>query len=114
MCEDIAEKLGTVGYMSDLNRIRVDNFLIDDAITFEELEKNKNNLTYIEEKLINMESIFKEFPKLILNKRKQELFLNGVMLTVDLEDGIYNIYSEEKYVGIGIVKEKLLKRDVII
>lgn len=29
--------------------------------------------------------------------------------------GIYNIYNQEnKYIGLGIVKDELLKRDVII
>ena len=37
------------------------------------------------------------------------------VLTFELEDGIYNIYTQEnKYLGLGIVKNKLLKRDVII
>lgn len=92
--------------MGDLKRIVVDKFKIEESFSFEELEKGNY-------KIITMEDAFSEFPKLELNARKNELFLNGVMLTYELEDGVYNIYSEGKYIGFGRVKNKLLKRDII-
>ena len=60
-----------------------------------------------------MEEIFKELPKLELNDRKRELFLNGVMLTFEVEEGVYNIYSSGKYIGLGTVRNNLLKRDIV-
>ena len=112
VCEDIAKELGTIGTMSSLNRTVVDKFSIQDAITFEILEEIKDS---IDSKLIKMEDVFNEFPKLNLNKRKTELFLNGVMLTFEYDDGIYNVYDyESQYLGTGIVKDKLLKRDIVI
>ena len=107
LCEDIAETLGTVGYMKALNRIIVDRFKIEDSFTLEEIEKGKYTL-------LKMEDLFNETPSISLNTRKLELFLNGVSLSFELEDGIYNIYSNDKYIGLGIVKDNLLKRDVII
>ena len=75
----------------------------------------KNNNTFLNKYLLKTEEVFNKFQKVILNKRKEELFLNGVKLTFDLEDGLYNIYSiDNKYIGIGEVKDKLLKRDVVI
>lgn len=115
LCEDIAKKLDTVGHMSYLNRIVVNKFTIKNAIDFETLEKNKNNEIFLENNIFKMEEIFKDFPKLNLNSRKLELFLNGVMLTVKKLDGIYNIYDENnKYIGTGIIKKELLKRDIIL
>lgn len=112
LCEDIAERLGTIGYMSSLNRVLVDKFSIEEAIDFETLEKLKDN---IEEKLITMEEVFSDLYKIKLNNRKKELFLNGVMLTFELEDGVYNIYSlQDEYIGTGTVKNNLLKRDIIV
>ena len=112
LCEDISLKLGTVGYMCSLNRILVDKFSIDDAIDFETLEKIKDN---VENKLITMEQVFSNLKKIKLNNRKKELFLNGVMLTFEANDGVYNIYdSSNSYIGLGTVKNNLLKRDVII
>lgn len=115
LCEDIARKLDTVGYMSYLNRIVVDKFKIENAIDFETLEENKDNEEFLKNNLITMEDVFSEFPKLNLNSRKLELFLNGVMLTFKNEDGIYNIYDENNnYIGTGTIKNELLKRDIII
>ena len=112
LCEDIAQRLETIGYMSSLNRILVDKFSIDDSIDFETLEKTKDN---IEDKLITMEQVFSNLNKLKLTDRKMELFLNGVMLTYNLNDGAYNIYDfNDNYIGLGIVKNNLLKRDIII
>lgn len=115
LCEDIAKKLDTVGYMSYLNRIVVDKFKIEDAIDFETLEKNKDDEEFLKNNLITMEEMFSDFPKLILNSRKIELFLNGVMLTFKNKDGIYNVYNESNiYIGTGTIKNELLKRDIII
>lgn len=110
LCEDIARALGTIGTMSSLRRIVVDKFSIDDAYTFEKLENSKDNKSI----LIKMEDIFNDIDEINLNAKKLELFLNGVKLSVELEDGLYNIYSDNKYIGLGIVKNKLLKRDVVI
>ena len=106
LCENIAEKLETVGYMKDLQRTRVDKFYLETAYTFEDLE----NGNY---KLISMEEIFKNLTRIDINNRKKELFLNGVMLTFDMPDGLYNIYNNNEYVGTGVIKDKLLKRDII-
>lgn len=115
LCEDVAQRLDTVGYMSFLNRIIVDKFTIENAIDFDTLEKNKENEEFLKSNIIKMEDVFCNFPKLILNSRKLELFLNGVMLTFIYPDGIYNIYDENKnYIGTGIIKNELLKRDIII
>lgn len=112
LCEDIAKNLGTVGFMEELNRIKVDKFDIDKSLSFEDLEKNKEN---IEKYLIKMEDIFKDLPKIFLTSRKKELFLNGVKLRgyENFKDGMYNIFQNE-YIGIGIVENGTLKRDVVI
>ncbi len=112
LCENIAEKLETVGFMKSLIRTKVDNFKLEDAITLEELEKEDANL--LESKLIKMQDLFSNLPKINLDERKKELFLNGTLLKFNLNDGIYNIYSENIYIGIGIIKEKSLKRDIIL
>ena len=43
LCEDIAQRLETVGYMLELKRIQVGNFNIKEAITIEQLENNIDN-----------------------------------------------------------------------
>lgn len=111
LCEDISAKLDTVGYMIGLDRIQVGEFNIKQSISIEELENNKE---IIKDKIITVEELFRNLDKIELDKRKLELFLNGVQLSDSNIDGIYRIYREENFIGIGIVKNKLLKRDIIV
>lgn len=114
LCEDIAKKLGTVGYMKTLQRTMVDKFSIEKAITFEELEDNQGNIKWLEDNSYTMEEILKDLPKIELEERKKELFLNGVRLTKKENDGLYNIYCNQMYLGTGIIEKNLLKRDIIL
>ena len=109
LCEDIAKKLGTIGYMASLERLKVGKFMLEDSISIDNLENDN-----IEAHIIPIEEIFKNSDKIELNHRKLELFLNGVKLTQKFPDGVYRIYCENKFIGTGIIKENLLKRDVII
>lgn len=109
LCENIAEKLENIGYMKELERISVNEFKIENSIELNNLSKETIN-----NKLITIEEIFSNKEKIELNEKKLELFLNGVMLTNNLDDGVYRIYSNDKFIGLGIINNKLLKRDVVI
>lgn len=114
LCEDIATRLETIGFMKNLNRIQVGDFNIKNAIEIEELEQKINNTEFIDKHFITLEDLFYNSEKIILEDRKLELFLNGVKLTNKKRDGIYKIYNNNKFIGIGVVKDELLKRDIII
>ena len=112
LCEDIAEKLETVGYMKELNRTIVGNFNIKDSITISEFEEkyNKNDLSNI----ISIEEIFKEKSKIELDNRNIKQYLNGVKIKVENKDNVYRIFMNNKFIGIGIVENGYLKRDLVI
>ena len=112
LCEDIAKKLNTIGYMQNLLRIQVGEFNIKDSITLR--MENKTDLENIEKNIITIEKIFSKYPKVNIEQSKIKYFLNGVKITQNLEDGIYRIYTNNKFIGTGTIKEKLLKRDIII
>ena len=107
LCEDIAKRLGTVGFMCNLCRTKVDEFDICNSIELEQL-KNKNI------PIITIEQVFNKNPLIELDDKKTQLFLNGVQLTFQKNNGVYRIYNNNKFIGIGIINENLLKRDVII
>ena len=118
LCEDIAKKMGTIGYMKELNRTKVGIFDIRNSIKLEELEDNKDNETYLKEHIISIEDLFIELygdeNKVMLSERKIELFLNGVKLTQALAEGLYRVYDEKgTFIGIGSVKDRLLKREIV-
>lgn len=116
LCEDIAIKFGTVGYMKSLKRIQVGDFKIEDSITIDELNNiiQKNEL-YKTKTIITLEKLFEKIPSIRLDNRKLELFLNGVMLTQKQNEGVYKIYNQkDEFIGTGTIKDNLLKRDIIL
>lgn len=118
LCEDIAERLGTIGYMKDLNRTKVGIFDIRDSIKINELEKYKKDTEFLEKHLISIEDLFiklyGENNTIVLNDKKLNLFFNGVRLSYNLQDGQYRIYNDNgEFIGIGSIKDKLLKREIV-
>lgn len=111
LCEDIAKRLGTVGYMCELNRVQVGDFNINNSVTVEELQEDEN---FINSHIISLEKLFEDNKMLQLNSKKLQLFLNGVQLTMNEQEGVYRIYSDGKFIGIGTINNKLLKRDIIV
>lgn len=109
LCEDIAEKLNTVGYMKNLKRLQVGKFNIKDAVYIDDID-----LKNVNEHLITLEEILKETPCINLGEKKLKLFLNGVQLTCNNNDGLYKIYVANKFIGTGTIKKGLLKRDIIL
>ena len=115
VCEDIAKKLDTVGYMLKLKRTQVGEFNIEKSITIKELEENIENVEFLKENFIPIEKLFENKEKIVVPNIKKKHFLNGVKITQRNEDGIYRIYTENnEFLGIGVVKNNLLKRDIIL
>ena len=110
LCADIAKRLGTIGYMKDLKRLQVGEFNIKDSIKIDD----KTTKEDIEKNIITIEKLFEDKKKINLDNKKLILFLNGVKLSNKNEDGIYRIYNLDKFIGIGIIKSGLLKRDIVI
>lgn len=112
LCEDIAVKLGTVGFMKELKRTMVGDFRIENAVTIKELQSklNENDLSDI----ISIEEIFKDNKNIELSGNNIEKYLNGVKISVKYGDGIYKIYFNVEFNGIGIVSDGKLKRDIVL
>lgn len=115
LCEDIAEKLGTVGYMKELRREQVGNFSLQDAITIKELEEHKDDIEYLKKHVISIEQFYQDKESIILKEKELTLFLNGVLLTYPKKDDYYRIYKQEgKFIGIGTIEKARLKREIVI
>lgn len=121
LCEDIASKLKTVGYMKELKRTKVGDFDIKQAITIDEFESYTKQLKQDRSKedmkdyFISIEKAFENKQAIKLNNLKLKKFLNGVKLETNMNDDTYKIYNEDNcFIGIGIVKSNFLKRDIIL
>ena len=113
LCEDIAEKLQTVGYMKNLKRTMVGNFRIENAITIDKLKESieKEDSSYI----LPIENIFLDKPKIELTEKNKKSYLNGMSIKVSIEnESIARVYSNNKFIGIGTIKNSGLKRDIVL
>ena len=119
LCEDIAKALGTIGYMKELNRTKVGIFNIENSISIDELEKNKEKKEILARYVIPIERAFIQIygnnNYIILDNKKLELLYNGVKLKSNIVDDLYRIYDEEnKFIGIASVQDGYLKREIYI
>ena len=96
LSEDIAEKLGTCGYMSHLIRTRVGNYYLED-----------------ENKFIDMENIL-NLDKISIDESTLKKVLNGVRVNWKSEDKLVSIYVEGEFKGVGYIKNNILKRKIMV
>lgn len=113
LCEDVAKRLGSIGYMKELNRLSVGNFKIEDSITISELEKqiSMNDFSSI----ISIEDLFKNKTSIELEKMDLSKFLNGVKIDVNNDcNDVCKVYIKNKFIGLGIIENGQVKRDIIV
>lgn len=107
ICEDIAEKLGTYGTMVELRRTQIGDFLIDQAVKVSDVT---------EDKIIGLEELVDK--ELTIKKEKLFKLVNGMELYENKPDGVYKIYIDnyvkKKFIGVGVLKNKYLKREIIL
>ena len=96
LCEDIAEKLGTCGYMKELRRTRVGRFTLNDK-----------------DKFITLEEIMEDKESYSLDDEKLKKIINGVKISTNLKDGFVKLYHNQKFIGLGEVENNKLKRKII-
>ena len=97
LCEDIAKELGTVGYMSCLRRTRVGKFTLNDV-----------------GKVIEIEEILKDEQEYYLKENELNKLINGVKILTNLKDGLVRVYDNDRFIGVGEVENKILKRKIIL
>lgn len=114
LCECIASKLDTVGYMKDLERVKVGDFDLGNAVSIEELEENQNNKEWLNANIVTLEQLLNDKLKICIKKTDFNRYINGVNLKVNCTDDVYKIYCDDKFLGSGIVKNGMLKRDVVV
>ena len=96
LSEDIAEKLGTCGYMNSLVRTRVGNYYLED-----------------ENKFIEMENIL-DLEKIDIDESTLKKILNGVRVNWESEDKLVSIYTNNEFKGVGYIKNNILKRKIML
>ncbi|MED1056901.1 tRNA pseudouridine(55) synthase TruB [Bacillus mycoides] len=80
----IGEKLGFPSHMSHLVRTASGEFLLEDCISFEEIEENVQNGT-VESIFISIDEALSKFPKMVVDEKQAEKIKNGMFLNNELE-----------------------------
>ncbi len=96
--EDIAKRLGTKGYLTELQRTRIGKTSKEDAYAIEDIEtidfdKRVKLLTSIEKML--------QIPLLELDSNQMQQILNGQLIELTLIPGEYALMNQKKFLGIG-------------
>ena len=106
LCESIAERLGTVGYVSVLLRTRSGPFVSEHAYTIAELDAAKAEGT-LGSTLMSCEEAMAFLPELRLPADRMVPTKNGLETHVrGLNDSIVRAYVEDVFLGIGEIRQE--------
>lgn len=96
LARDIGKACNSLGVMSKLERTQVGIFNIENGITLEEIANCEN----IEDLLTPPdECVF--YPKIFLTEERATKILNGVFDNLGYDDGLYRVYNQNEFWGIG-------------
>ncbi len=80
LCHDIGQTMGVGGVMKELVRTRVDRFEIGDSLTLAEVETLRD-AGALQQRIISLEDMFSNDPKLVVTASMDRLILNGNKFT---------------------------------
>ena len=111
LCHDIGEKLGCGAAMETLLRTKVGRFTLDDAITLAQTEEAVRN-GEIEQRILGIEEILAEYPRVCCTKEGDRLLANGnplvqALVNAEEKDGwIRMCNSDGSFAGVYQWDEK--------
>lgn len=106
LARDLAEKLGTLAVMSSLDRTESGVFNYGNGVPLEIL---KNASAEDLNKFIIPADGVVNFDKLHLTAYQSERLINGVYENYGFNDGVYRVYAENEFWGVGGVQNGILK-----
>ncbi len=108
ICRDIAYQLNTFANMIELTRTKIDNFTINQAVEISEL--NSDN---IYEYVHNINEIL-SLPLLVLNDNDMFKLLNGQILNLDKNDGLYKLNNDIDTIALVKISKKQAKMSIFL
>ena len=111
LVNDIGKKLGCGATMVDLIRLKNGNFDIKDSIPLYEFLKL--NFEEMKKRIISIDDYYSDLKRINMDKEEYTKFFNGVKLEYNEQDKIVKVYENNKYKGLGQIKDGVLKRYLI-
>lgn len=106
---DIAKLCGAIATTTYIRRIGTNGFEIKNAVKLDFLENLVNNGGRIDEYLMQSDCALGDIPVINLNDKDTELYKNGGFIKTAESDGLYRVYSNKTFVGIGRAEAGNLK-----
>ena len=90
LCKDIGEALGCGGCMEELRRTQAGEYTLEEAVPLQTLLDAENPEQYLR----SVDTMFRQYPAMILTPNQEKRCRNGNGFSVKLEDGTYRAYSQ--------------------
>ena len=103
IARDIAKLCGTIATVDMIRRTQSGGFDIKSAVKLDFLENLFNNSASIDENLMPVDFGLGDIPVLNLIDKDAEFYKNGGFITVAAGDGMYRVYNNDLFIGIGVV-----------
>lgn len=111
LVNDIGKKLGCGATMVDLIRLKNGNFDIKDSIPLYDFLKL--NFEEMKKRIISIDDYYVDLKRINMDKEEYNKFFNGVKLEYNEQDKLVKVYENNKYKGLGQIKDGVLKRYLI-
>ena len=109
IARDIAKLCGTIATVDMIRRTLSGNFDIKSAVKLDFLENLFNNSAGIDEKLMPVDFGLGDIPVLNLIDKDADFYKNGGFITVAAGNGLYRVYNNDLFIGIGAVHDGKLR-----
>ena len=106
---DIAKLCGAIATTTYIRRTKTNGFDIKNALKLDFLENLVNNGGRIEEFLMQSDCALGGIPVINLDDKDTVFYKNGGFITTGEKDGLYRVYSNKTFVGIGQIDTGILK-----
>lgn len=104
ICRDLAYALGTYATMTYLRREKSGNFGIENSVSLDEFLQSDDITKF----LISADTAV-DYEKINIDSKQYKKLLDGVFDKYPIGDGLYRVYAENSFIGIGLVCQGILK-----
>lgn len=111
LVNDIGKKLGCGATMVELIRLKNGNFDIKDSIPLYEFLKL--NFEEMKKRIISIDDYYTDLKRINMDEIEYTKFVNGVKLEYNEQDKLVKVYENNKYKGLGQIKDGILKRYLV-
>ncbi len=106
---DIAKKCGAIATVDMIRRTKTGRFDIKDAVKLDFLENLVNNDADISKYLKSTDFVLGDIPVINLNNKDAVLYKNGGFIKMDATNGLRRIYSDNVFIGVGVITDGELR-----